>query len=306
MMPALSFIPPTLFTMPVAAVPAIADTTLFSAALLAVTPSEMPAPVACPTPQAPPKQAVTVPALAVTDLLAQFPDDDTPLDIVAAEMPEGVVWQDPTLAPFAALAGQRSPEPTPPPTRQPTHSAKGLTEPRIIPTIIDTVPLPVSPTPMTRENAQPIKLHSTSPTMPIDAQPIERHLDLARDSLWLDSLARDIVAAGDGGGRLSFRLSPPTLGALDVSITPRETGVAVAMTTSTEDAARIIGASTARLVDDLRAQGLRVASADVTADNAQSQHRAQHETPPSQFIETGFVSDDMAHPAIAQPSGRFA
>lgn len=104
----------------------------------------------------------------------------------------------------------------------------------------------------------------------------DHHLNLASDSRWLDTLAKDIVAAHSNSDQLSFRLSPPNLGRLDIKLTAHETGLALHMATTNDEAAKIVGSANPRLVDDLRAQGLRITSSDVTShSNTASDHQAR-------------------------------
>lgn len=94
-------------------------------------------------------------------------------------------------------------------------------------------------------------------------QQVERHLDLARESEWLDSLARDIVRAGEGGGALRFRLHPESLGSLAVEISQGAGGASVRLTTESEAARAIVADAQPRLMAEARAQGLRIAETHV-------------------------------------------
>ena len=119
------------------------------------------------------------------------------------------------------------------------------------------------------------------------SQIVERHLDLAGEGRWLDNLAHDIIAAGTQQDRLSFRLDPERLGRLDVDLVRGEQGVRIQMTTSSDDATKIIATAQPRLVEELRGHGLRVSGADV--QNNQTSSDAQHKTqrPARPFIEHG-------------------
>jgi flagellar hook-length control protein FliK len=96
--------------------------------------------------------------------------------------------------------------------------------------------------------------------------PVERHLDLAADTIWLDTLARDVAATATQGGRLRFALVPETLGRLDVDVRPSDSGVGVRMTAQNDAARDILTAAQPRLLDDMRANGLRLSAFDIATD----------------------------------------
>jgi len=104
----------------------------------------------------------------------------------------------------------------------------------------------------------------------VQQQTIDRHLDLARDTQWLDRLARDISRAADHQGHLKFQLNPEHLGALTVEIVNSAAGTAIRMSTDTDQARQIIADAQPRLIAEVRAQGLRVAESHVDLNNQQS------------------------------------
>jgi flagellar hook-length control protein FliK len=174
-------------------------------------------------------------------------------------------------------------------------------------TVTDTVPAPP---------VQTIQISTpTAASGPTALDPqrfIERHLDLARDTVWLNDLARDIVAAGKGSDRLSFRLMPQHLGRLDVDLTTTRGAVSVSMSASSNEAVRIVAAAQPRLIEELRVQGVRVASTDVTGGNTQSQsehhhqHAHQHQRPEPKpaFVKPSIRQEQT--PKSMRPVGRFA
>ncbi|MES2290897.1 MAG: flagellar hook-length control protein FliK [Pseudomonadota bacterium] len=128
---------------------------------------------------------------------------------------------------------------------------------------------------------------STQPVVSADVM-INRHLDLARGDAWLDTLAKDIAASAGTGDRMRFALQPEHLGKLDVEVSRHDTGVAVHMTTRSEEARAIIAAAQPRLIDELRANGTRVVAADVASQmNAQTNGQSGNASrrPMNSFIE---------------------
>jgi flagellar hook-length control protein FliK len=105
----------------------------------------------------------------------------------------------------------------------------------------------------------------------------ERALDVARGSLWLDQLAGDIAAMQDHDRDLSFRLIPTQLGQLDVKIAANDGGLQLNFSTQTDEAARIISQAQSRLVEELKAQGVRVAGSEVNTGSEQSSFAQQND-----------------------------
>jgi Flagellar hook-length control protein FliK len=141
----------------------------------------------------------------------------------------------------------------------------------------------------------------------IDPVPLtERYLDLARDSLWLDSLTRDIVAAGMDQDRLSFRLRPENLGRLDVDLAQMNGDLSVQITASTDDAAKIVAAAQPRLFEELRAQGIRVSGGDVTSSHHQQSGQSLPGRPaaPIEHSTSSYEENDQSQ--TPRSDGRFA
>ena len=181
----------------------------------------------------------------------------------------------------------------------------------ISPQIIEDV---LTPTPL---HSGELRDSANTPSQPAPTTPptdplrfvVDRQLDLARDSRWLDALARDIVAVADAPDRLSFRLSPPQLGRLDIDLSASENGLSVRMNASTEAATQIIAAAQPRLIDELKSQGVRVAEAQVsTSSGGQSQgQNQQQQRDADQMIE--FVRQRIERnneTNLTRPGGRFA
>jgi flagellar hook-length control protein FliK len=161
-----------------------------------------------------------------------------------------------------------------------------------------------------------VETKDSTPTQPTITAPfadplrfvVERQLDLARDSRWLDALARDIVAVAETPDRLSFRLSPPQLGQLDVDLSGSDSGLSVRMNASTEAAAHIVAAAQPRLIDELKSQGVRVAEAQVSTGGGQSHGQGQQQQREAdQLIEFARARFEQANETnLTRPDGRFA
>lgn len=140
-----------------------------------------------------------------------------------------------------------------------------------------------------------------------------RTLDMSNDDVWIEQLARDIVAAKSDSGDISFRLMPRHLGRLDVAMRMEEGGVALRLDTQHEATAKIVTAAQVRLVDDLRQQGLRVAEAEVTCtpgetgrQQQQGQGRASTTPDAAHLIETATEAEPREENRPADRRGRFA
>jgi Flagellar hook-length control protein FliK len=107
---------------------------------------------------------------------------------------------------------------------------------------------------------------------------IAGHLDLAQGTMWLDQLAREIVAAASNDGKLRFTLSPPALGNLDVAISTDAGGVNIQLQPSTENAARIFTAEQTKLAEELRQSGVKLASNDLISGNQMNSPQQQSQS----------------------------
>jgi flagellar hook-length control protein FliK len=101
-------------------------------------------------------------------------------------------------------------------------------------------------------------------------QSVTRHLDMLRDTQWLDNLAHDISVAANQNGQLKFQINPEHLGSLAIEITHGEAGASIRMTTDNDHARAIIADAQPRLIAEVRAQGLRVADSHVDLGNQAS------------------------------------
>lgn len=132
------------------------------------------------------------------------------------------------------------------------------------------VPTPAAPTSSTATDSGAVQADAAvADANASQQQTIDRHLDLARDTQWLDRLARDISRAADHQGHLKFQLNPEHLGALTVEIVNSAAGTAIRMSADTDQARQIIADAQPRLIAEVRAQGLRVAESHVDLNNQQ-------------------------------------
>jgi flagellar hook-length control protein FliK len=134
----------------------------------------------------------------------------------------------------------------------------------------------------------------------------ERHLNFAREDLWLGELARDIVAVG-GEDQLSFRLMPPDLGRLDVDIEHSGVGVSVRLTAGSPEARTILIEAQPKLVEDIQARGVRVIEAQVASPGSDRHGKEPHSKNRPILIEAAPPeSDQPSSPIQPRSSGRFA
>ena len=142
------------------------------------------------------------------------------------------------------------------------------------------------------------------------ANQLDRVIDTARAAVWLDTLTRDIAESAGAVDKMRFRMMPPSLGALDVSVERQGVGINVNMTAHTADARNLIADSRQQMVDSLRAQGVPLVQFSLmTASDEGAGHR-----PPTFFehlIEVAApTGTDLAgqpvETATAERTDRFA
>lgn len=143
----------------------------------------------------------------------------------------------------------------------------------------------------------------------------EHVLDFTSDDAWIDQIAKDIAATKSAAGEISFRLMPRHLGRLDVTMSQNDQGMSVRVEAQHETAASIFAASQTRLVDELRQQGVRVTSTEISHNNGDSERPShskdhQNQRPDStHFIETSaerLPDADHSDKGKTSPRGRFA
>jgi len=130
--------------------------------------------------------------------------------------------------------------------------------------------------------------------------------------VWLDQLAREIVAVAANDGRLKFSLSPATLGNLDVVISTKAEGINIQLQTSTDAAARIFAVEQPKLSEELRQSGIKLINTELlNGQQMGSAHDHSHAHRPNRQIPF-HASSQPSLPASLNPSstqpqrGRFA
>ncbi len=169
----------------------------------------------------------------------------------------------------------------------------------------------------------PILLSASSPSAPLAPESAPKPLpstDAALDqmSAWaaeteeLGTLSQDIAALSSPSRRIAFRMEGAQLGMLDVRLQTSDAGVSVGFRTETEQSRAAIAQAQPRLVEDLRATGIRVSDTQVSTDAGTSQRERPAEPQPPQLIEVALLPSDQSPPSSTPPSptkaapGRFA
>ncbi|WP_181883669.1 flagellar hook-length control protein FliK [Sphingorhabdus pulchriflava] len=133
-------------------------------------------------------------------------------------------------------------------------------------------------------------------------------LDLCHSG-WFEQVARNIVDAKSKGGALMFRLMPPNLGSLEIQLTRHESGLAIEMRTSNENAAQIIASAEPRLTDELRQRGVTISESSVQSGASGDGRHARSAPNPEQlppFRETEQISHPDEDQRDGRPADRFA
>ncbi|MFS0737590.1 flagellar hook-length control protein FliK [Sphingomonas sp. 1P06PA] len=140
-------------------------------------------------------------------------------------------------------------------------------------------------------------------------QVLAHRLSAEQDAQSLDALARDIVRAATPGAKLSFAVTPDTLGAIGVELQQSDRGTAIRLTSDSEESRQILADAQPRLVQEARAQGLRIAETHVDLgqqhDGGRHQQPAwQRAAPATQFRPE--ITPTGGPATAATPSDRFA
>lgn len=156
----------------------------------------------------------------------------------------------------------------------------------------------------------------TSASVPLESAPkplpsanaaLELFAALATETQELDTLSNDIAALSSPSRRIAFRMEGAQLGMLDVQLTSSDAGVSIGFRTETEHSRAAVAQAQPRLVEDLRATGLRVSDTHVSTDAGSSQRDRPAEPKPPPMVEHASTPSDPANPTAPKPSGgRFA
>lgn len=142
---------------------------------------------------------------------------------------------------------------------------------------------------------------------PARANVVERQLDLIRNEQWLGELAHDIASTAGNAERLSFRLMPQQLGRLDVDVSRSHNGLSLSIKTESEGAAAILSASQARLADEIRAQGVKLADTQMFSGDSRQSSGQDGYSRAAPLIETFLSSNETVDaPEPEERDGRYA
>ena len=133
-------------------------------------------------------------------------------------------------------------------------------------------------------NVPPAAAAGMQQSAPAEIAP--HHLNLVKDSEWLDSLAKDITRAAQSDTHLRFQLNPEHLGSLKVEVLNGANGTSVKLTADTEAARAILVDAQPRLVAEARAQGLRISEAQVNLSSQGGQGGQRHTGEASPVVRT--------------------
>lgn len=242
----------------------------------------------------------SVPTEAASAQAAGVPAPAEPVEAetaVAVELPSAPKTGKPAPAASAAKAGD---------VQKP---APGAEKPAVA---IDTI---LAPTPVHAARVAPVDIPAiqpaiqvaTGPSAPVDIV-ADRQLDLVRNEQWLGELARDIADSSGDNQKLNFKLMPPQLGRLDVDLSRSHHGLSLTIRTETDSAQAILTAAQPRLVEEMRAQGVKLADTQMfSGDMRQSSNQGGQAQPAPTLIEA-FVpqaeSEEAAHETVRD--GRYA
>ncbi len=240
---------------------------------------------------------------SITDLVAALDGMPTP-DIRSPAMP-ATPPEPPRVAPAISVEGSSG---LPAPRRSPNPVLEQAPGPHF-----DRVERPIAglavdtPSPIASLAAAALAQPS-EPAVKPDAI-IPKTLDFSAGDAWIDSLARDIAATAAPGGRLRFALVPEHLGRLDVQMTCSDRAIDVHLAARGEGARDMLSAAQPRIVEEIRAQGIRIAAVEISAElPSQGDPGRGTRAAPVLLVET---ADAVAKPAlIAAPRsahpGRYA
>jgi hypothetical protein len=180
-------------------------------------------------------------------------------------------------------------------------------------------PLSDRPLPVALSAAVPPSINAVTvcemPNRPVDppvesAKSAARQLDFTQAETWQTDFIRDVSEVQAARGALHFRLTPATLGALDVTIHRSDAVLNVGIWTETDQAHSLISAALPKLEQELRTKGPASVTAQAwTADpQTQNSHDRSGTPRPRPARHDAPFTDHVADPQrqTTEPTGRFA
>jgi flagellar hook-length control protein FliK len=165
---------------------------------------------------------------------------------------------------------------------------------------------------------EPVKVTAPAPMSPsmldISGPPadpvIDKQLDFASSDRWLSDLASEVASFSEPRGKLIFRLSPESLGQLEVSVSRREDSVSIEIEAGSEEAQSVLSSNLPKLEQELRGKlrgsvetQIWTGAGTSGQGERQSQPRPAFTAPQS---HSSFAADNAADPDTPQNSGLFA
>lgn len=155
-----------------------------------------------------------------------------------------------------------------------------------------------------------IENEGATPAPDLADRAIAHRLSAEQDAQSLDSLARDIARAATPGAKLSFAVVPDALGTVGVELQQSERGTAIRLTSDSEEGRQILVDAQPRLVQEARAQGLRIAETHVDLGHRHDGGGRHHPPAPQQPRAAAAALADPTPRGgtmpTATPSDRFA
>lgn len=280
-------------------------------------------------------QAMLTPVLEGQKQAALPADLLKSLGLVLADQPERKAsMRAPAIELRQAVSAPSQPIPVQLAALQPASTPSAASAPAIgaapAEPLADLAAVAATPAPVSSTAAQPLSISgiaipdpaspsaSVAHTAPVSdtaqklgEQAMQARLDIADEARMVDRLARDIAQLSGNEGRLKFQLNPEHLGSLHVEVSRGAEGVSVRFGTETESARAMLSDAQHRLVNEARAQGMRIAETHVDLGGHQQggSRGGQSAQSGQPHITTHGLAQDAAEPAKRAGNGaveRFA
>jgi flagellar hook-length control protein FliK len=139
---------------------------------------------------------------------------------------------------------------------------------------------------------------------------ISRHLDFASSDRWLADLASEVASINKPDSKLIFRLSPESLGQLEVSVSRHDDAVSVGIEAGSDEAQSILSSNLPRLEQELRGKLRGPVDAQIwNGASASGQGERQSQPRPAPIFtssQNAPAADIAADTESPQTSGLFA